>query len=484
MKDSMNNVKKNDFLGNIKKSFSGRKFRNGAYVTIISTVVIVIILVANMLFSKLDLQFDLSSQGMYTLSEDTNKMLDNLSDDITIYYLVQSGSEVSHFKNIVKRYDAASDKVNLVYKDPVLYPKFASQYVDDTVSENSFLVVDNTNGKAKYIDYNDMLIQELNYQTYSYDTTGIDVEGKLTSAIQYVTSTELPKMYVVEGHGEAETGDTFSSTLDKLNVEKQNLTTLSESTIPEDCDILFINAPTSDFSEDETAMIKSYLEAGGKAIITLDSTATELPNFLSILETYGIEVVEGMVLEGDQSKHVANGVNILLPDLEVHDITAGARNNDVPVIMANASGLLISDTLTSTLTVEPLITTSDLAYSKVNLQSASADKEDGDIDGPFNLGLVATDNYNDVTSTIAVYSSAITFTEDTAQYGNTSLLTGTVGYLVGDTSMVSIPTKSLTDSFITTTQQQAFTLGFLVIAAIPVCILILGGVICYRRRRK
>lgn len=480
----LNNKEKKDFFGNFKASFSGRKFRSGAYLTLVSTVVIVIVLVANMLFSKMNIQFDLSSQGNFTLSGDTKDIVKGLKDDITIYYLVQPKNETDMIKNIVKKYDTSSDKITVVNKDPILYPNFASKYVDDKVTENSFLVVDKTNDKAKYVDYNDMLVQQMNSQTYEMETTGIDIEGKLTSAIQYVTSTDLPKMYLVSGHDEAEIGDTLNASLDKMNISTDTLKTASESSIPKDCDMLFINAPHTDFSEAETKLIKDYLTAGGKAIITLNYNTEELPNFLSILDYYGVEVVKGVVLEGDTNKHMANYPNALFPDLTSHDITALAYDNTTPVFMPVSVGLLISDTKRSSLTVEPLMTTSESAYSKVDTASSTIEKEDGDIDGPFNLGIVSTDTYNNVTSSIIVYSSANTFIEDTASYSNSDLLAGSVGFLAGDSNLLSIPTKSLADAMVYPSQKQAMMLGATAVIIIPAVILLIGLLVTLKRRNK
>lgn len=485
MNDSNNNVSMKDFFGNIKKSFSGRKFRSGAYVTMVSAVVIIIIMVANMLFSKMNLQIDLSQQSMYTLSSDTKKMLGGLKDDVTIYYLVKPGKEIDQFKNIVEKYDTVSNKVKVVYKDPILYPKFAAKYTDSDIKENSMLVMNDKTKVAKYIDYADMLIQEMDYQTYQNNVTGIDVEGRLTSAIQYVTSTERTKIYTLEGHGEAELGKNAKTNIEKMNIETASLKSASESSVPEDCDILFINAPQSDITKDELKMIEDYLAKGHKAIITVDYNAYNLPNFKSLLDYYGVEVVEGVVLESDQKMHMANYVNVLLPKINPHDITAQASDSNVLVSMPIASGLKVSDTLKNTLKVEPLLTTSDSAYSKVKVDSATTEKEDGDLSGPFDLGLEATDSYNGVTSSIVVYSAgAYTFGDETVDYSNQKLLTGTVGYLEGNKELLSIPTKSLAKASITINQQQTILLLVTSVIVIPLSILIIGGVICYRRRRR
>ena len=133
----------------IKASFSGRKLKSGAYVSLISVVVVVILLVANMLVSSLKIEIDLSSQNMYTLTEETEKLVEGLKDDITVYYMAPTGSELDLFTKIITKYDNLSDKITIEYKDPVLYPTFAKDYTDKEISNNSLIVDNNTNGRSK-----------------------------------------------------------------------------------------------------------------------------------------------------------------------------------------------------------------------------------------------------------------------------------------------------------------------------------------------
>ena len=194
-----------------------------------------------------------------------------------------------------------------------------------------------------------MLVQEINYSTYSMETTGIDVEGKITSAIQFVSNPDLPVMYVVTGHGEVKTGEIFADMMDKQNVIVNELATLTAEEIPEDCDILLINSPETDLSEDEATMIKEYLKNGGNAIITLDYRAQEMENLSSVLDYYGIGLVEGFILEGDTGKYLPNNPYFILPDVEKHDITTKVLDNTLFTILPVASGLEIKDNTRSSL---------------------------------------------------------------------------------------------------------------------------------------
>ena len=297
--------KAENIIDKIKSSFSGRKFRSGAYVSVVSAIIIAITLVINLIVSELELQVDLSSESFFTLTKETENIVKNLTEDVTIYYIVEPGNETPIFERIIDEYDNLSDKLRLEYKDPVLYPNFVSNYLEDiNVSQNSFLIVNEVTQRAKYIAGTDMLVQEINYSTYSMETTGIDVEGKITSAIQFVSNPDLPVMYVVTGHGEVKTGEIFADMMDKQNVIVNELATLTAEEIPEDCDILLINSPETDLSEDEATMIKEYLKNGGNAIITLDYRAQEMENLSSVLDYYGIGLVEGFILEGDTGKYL------------------------------------------------------------------------------------------------------------------------------------------------------------------------------------
>ena len=472
-------------FGKIKASFSGRKFRGRMYITVVTAIVFVIVLVVNMLATQLNIQIDLSTRRMYTLSEETKELVSELTDDISIYYLVQTGNEIELFKKIVEKYDGLSNKITLEYKDPVLYPTFAKEYTEEEISENSFLIVNNTNGRVKYVDYNDMLVQEMNYNTYSSTTTGIDVEGEITSALQFVTSAELPVMYVVEGHGETKTGSAFDEAISKMNVSIKKLKTISATRIPEDCGILYLNAPTTDFTEEETAMIKEYLSEGGNLLATVNYRTASLENYVSLLEYYGLELINGIIFEGNLDMLYSNNPMYLLPELESHNITSKAISSNLPVIMPQSVAIEESDTKRSSLTISPLLTTSQKSYAKDPQKITSIEKQQGDLEGPFQVGVVASDVYDGIETKLVVFTTEFAFDDSTLGYSNLDVLSGTISYLAGEgVSTLSIPTKSVEAEFIQPSQAQALAWGSLIILIIPAAILAMGIAVSLKRRKK
>lgn len=487
MNEFMNeeNKREGSMMDNFRASFTGRKFRSGAYVSLISAIVVVLILVVNLIVSELDLNIDLSSQDLYTLTDDTLELVNNLEDDITIYYLVETGTSAKVFQKIAEKYDNLSERITLEQKDPVLYPKFASQYVEDPIITNSFLVVNHSNNRAKYIDNSEMFVKEFNYQKYDFDITGIDVEGKLTSAIQYVTTPDLPVLYMTSGHSELEMGELFKETMKKQNVTVNTLETIKQETIPEDCDILFINAPRADFTIDEITRIKDYMAAGGNVIAVLDYRGENMPNLLSLLDYYGIEMKDGVVCEGDANMHVPQYPHYIVPKILDHEITATVTDSKRYVITPIAAGLVESENNRSSIKLQPLLTTSDKAYSKVDDNAITFEKEAGDIEGPFYLGVLSSDTYNSTTSNLVVYTSELIFEDSSiGNYGNMDLLKSTVSFLSGEVSPISVRTRSVLPESIYLTQQQAISWGVVTVVVVPVVILVIGIFVSLRRRKR
>ncbi|WMJ89650.1 GldG family protein [Anaerocolumna sp. MB42-C2] len=480
-------VKKESITTKIKASFTSRKFKGGAYATTISAIVIIMILVVNIFVTELGLKIDVSKEGMYTLTDTTKDFVKELKDDITIYYIAQTGSEDKTFKEIVNKYDALSDKIKIEYKDPVLYPNFASDYTDEKLADNSVLVVNNVNKRAKYVANSDMYKTEIDYQTYQTNVTGIDVEGQITSALQYVTTKDLPVMYMVQGHGETAIGDTLASSFAKVNVTTNTLSTLTVKSIPDDCSILFINAPQKDYTKDEVAMIKDYLAKGGDAIILADYAAEGLDNFNSLMNYYGISFVKGIVLEKEQGYYMGQYVNNLVPSMKSHDITSSIISGKASIVAPSAIGIQVLDSKRSTTQIDPLLTTSDSAYSKIDVKSNTVEKQSGDIDGPFNLGVAITEKYNGVESKLVVLGSSLLIDESMMSYpsiGNLDLMLNSINFVADKESNLAIRTRSVTQQYLTMNAAQVNFWAIVIVVVIPVFVLAFGGYICIRRRKK
>ncbi|MDI9509568.1 MAG: GldG family protein [Clostridiales bacterium] len=478
-------VNKEGVFYSIKESLSRRNFRSAAYVSLISAVVIGLVILVNLIITEFDLKIDLSKQGFYTLSEETKEYIKKIEDDVTIYYLIEAGNETPMFHKIGQKFDSISDRISLVQKDPIQYPNFASEYVDDEIGLNSFLVVNNRTNRAKYVDNSEMLVKEFNQQTFQYNTIGVDIEGKLLSAIQYVTNPDLPVIYYTVGHEEYEIGSLFKDTFDRINITTSPLQTLTLDQIPEDCDVLVINCPSIDFSDSEKEMIKDYMAAGGNAVIVMDYRAQDFRNLNSLINYYGIQMEKGYICEGDSNNHVPLYPHYIVPNILNHKMTGGLSTSNRLVVTPVASGLTIMDNVRSSLSIEPLIETTDKAYSKLDINSTTLLKEEGDIDGPFYVGVLATDTYNGITSNMVIYTSSMIFDDSMlSEFGNHILLVNTIGNLVGEIEYISVRPRYLFPEPLNITQKSLTYWSALTIIVLPILVLSTGIVIVVRRRKR
>lgn len=466
--------------------------KHGTYSMAVTAVVIAIVVVLNLVVQEIPSKYreiDLSSQKLYTIGEQTEKILKNLKKDVTLYYIAQDGTKSSDIKNLLEKYEEGSKHITVEQKDPAVFPKFASQYTSDNISNNSIIVV--CGDKSKVVDYSSMYETSINYQTYSQEVTGFDGEGQLTSAINYVVSDNMPVLYNLEGHDESSMSETMKETIEKANIEIKSLNLLSEEAVPDDAECLFIFAPATDLTKEEADKIISYLENGGTALIVSNYTDEDMSNFESVLENYGVQPVDGIVLEGNTDNYVSQNPYYLLPNIESGEITSELSSQSRYVLVPLAQGIKKADNIRDTLNISSILTTSDSAYSKTNLKDMDTmEKEDGDIDGPFDLAVSITEKVGDDKETqIAYFASASIFNDSINSMvsgTNYELLSASLAWMCStdDSNQISIPSKSYDTTTLTVPTADINFWSIFVTGVLPVCILLIGFGIWMKRRKQ
>ena len=454
--------------------------RGGSDAIVLTCIVLALLVVVNLLAGALPAnltKLDISSSKLYSITSNTKAVVNALEQDVTIYWIVQSGKEDDVIDNLLAKYESLSDHIEVVKRNPDVYPAFARQYTDETVSNNSLVVV--SGEKYRYVPYSDIYVSQGSAYSYSY-TTSFDGEGAITSAIDYVVSTQLPILYTLEGHGETALPDTFASQLEKENVETESLSLLNVDEIPEDAAALMIHAPASDISGEEAKMLSEYVKSGGKLLILAGPVADgELTNLYGILSDYGVSAVQGIVSEGDRSHYAFQAPYVLLPDLGDSDITAPLAEKNYMAIVPIAAGLQISgDSAVS------LLNTTDSAYSKIaGYQQTTYEKEDGDIDGPFSLGVDIQDHSS---GRIMFFTSSYLLDDMYNAYSsgaNNDMVMNALSALMGDRQAMSIRSKSLNYNYLTISESAASTIKLVMIGLVPLCYLAMGVVTVLEKRR-
>ena len=455
--------------------------QGGSYSLIITAVVLAILIAVNVLVSALPAsltKYDISSAKLYSITSNTKVVVNALEEDVTIYWIVQSGEEDAVIENLLSKYESLSDHISVVKRNPDVYPTFAEQYTDETVQNNSLVV--ECGDRSRFIGYNDIYVQEADIYSYSYNTS-FDGEGAITSAIDYVVTEDLPQLYLLEGHGEQELPATFRDQVEKENIEINTLSLLTVDEIPEEADCIMIYAPTSDISAEEKDMLAEYTKNGGKLLVATGPVAEgSLDNLYSLLSDYGVEPCEGIVVETDR-EHYTLQPYVLLPDMASHAITDSLIEEHYYPNMPISLGLDVSGADSA---VTPLMTTSDTSFSKIaGYDLDTYEKEDGDIDGPFAVAV----SVNCGSGGQMVWFTSSVFLEDMynafASGSNSDLAMNALSSLIGEREAMAIRSKSLNYNYLNISSSTASLLKVLMIGVFPLAYLGIGIGVIVRRRR-
>lgn len=368
-------------------AFAGRGIKIGAYSIFNILVGAVLTILVNIGLGYIPEQytsFDVTANRIFTITEDTVQFITNLSKDVTIYVLADENAKDGDLDRMLQQLKGYSSHVRVEYVSPIANPMFYYNYADSRPSDNSLIVVGENDSAV--LEYSELYILRMNYETYENEVVGIDAEGQLISAIMRVTSEDKPKFYSVLGHGELVFDDTFHDALDKENVDYEYLELYSVDEIPSDAAALIFNAPVSDYSNDDVEKVLDYLDRGGNAFIIPTLTNESMDNFEKILGYYGVSVVDGLIVELDRSSYYQSPY-FLFPYMEYIDLTENLYGGTV---FAPASRGLIYDEDAEDIRYVPFLMTSDESFSKTsNLDAEDYRKGAADIDGPFVIGMQA-----------------------------------------------------------------------------------------------
>lgn len=457
--------------------------KGGTYSLLMTGIVLAILVAVNVFVSVLPsslTKYDMSATKLYSITSNTKVVVNALKKDVKIYWIVQADEEDAVLENLLSKYESLSDHIQVVKKNPDVYPTFASKYTSEEVANNSLIV--ECGEKSRYISASEIYVSQMAANGYSTETS-FDGEGAITSAIDYVVSEELPKLYVLEGHGEAELPETFAKQIERENMETESFSLLNEDTVPEDADAILLYAPTTDISEKEKKILVDYVENGGKMMVAAGPTENgKLTNLYSILENYDVEAADGIVVEEDREYYAFQQPYILLPELQDSEITSPLAEENYYAILPIAQGLKVNDT---TGRVTELLKTSETAFSKTaGYDLETYEKEEGDTDGPFALA-VSIDTEKD--GQIVWFSSSL-FLEDMynsySSGANLDMGMNTLSSLIGEREAVSIRSKSLNYNYLTIDESTASLLKTMMIGVFPLTFVVVGIVIMVQRRRK
>lgn len=379
---------------NMRKNKALIKKLGSAFIVL---AVIAILFFVNVLADMLPWTYDMTSEKIFTLSEQTLGVLEGLDSEINVVAFFEEGAEDPTVKALLEEYRKYSKgklKVELIDADKNPAAVRKCDVSGEGISNG--MIVFESGGRVKKINKSDIYIM----YDYVYGKA-FNGEQQFTGAITNITSGSLPKLYFLEGHKEPDIDVELSKLKARIEGEAhaaERLNILKTGSIPDDADTIIVVSPERDLDDEEAELIREFLVRGGRAVFLFDILTEngQLTNFNSILQSYGIQYSCNFVVEEDSNSFYANNKMYLVPYYAQHSVVEKLNDDRLFVLFPFSGNIEIMSDIDRTVTVEPLLASSDKAWIRYNINDASPEKTQEDMQGPAILAAAAVKDNTDL----------------------------------------------------------------------------------------
>ncbi len=263
-------------------SAQGKGPRKWAYgsSTIMGTVVFVGIVVFVALISERHFRrFDFSEGGVFSLSEQTRKILDTVNQPVTVKAFFATGApDEPRARDLLDTFRYHNPNIQVEFIDPDRNPEVAKKY---EVRTYGTLVLEGF-GRKQSIQTAD--------------------EQNMANALLKLTRSEQKKIYFVTGHGQRSLNDadregysTVRAALQKENHVVEELNLVQQAQVPEDAAVVIVAGPRKNLFEQEIASLEAYLKRGGRLAVLLDPHHDA--GLKDFLKRYGVDLGDNIVID-------------------------------------------------------------------------------------------------------------------------------------------------------------------------------------------
>ncbi|MET0343321.1 MAG: GldG family protein [Polyangiales bacterium] len=485
-----------------------------------TALVAVIVVLVNYISARRYERWDLTRDQVFTLSERTLGVIRELPQPVELYVFMSSGEQAfADLKELVDRYRAKTDKISVQYVDPdreaakfkLLAEKYgvraAMQEGGHTEAELALLAV---SGERRWSVTRDDLV-DVDFadgpDTGDAKTPKVNVktEQALSGALVQVTSGRATKVCASEGHGEWSLTDSSERSLAALkeelkrdNVTIEALATRGKSTLPKECDAIFVLGPQKAFSSDEGDALERYLAAGGNVLLALDPVivdeAIAPTGFEAFAAQHGIRIDAAMLVERDRERLLSPSMieAMLIESYGTHPAVKALAPLGVPLVTRLARTL--GTTGDQAKSVEVLFSPSEQAYGEAQLAQVTAGDDltpgAGDVPSPVQVALGTPPRKRGDTTQpggrlIVIGDSDWMQPEllHQPQLANVDLLSGVTGFLTEREALVSIKPRKIDAQALLITEDGLAGVFWRVVLLMPLAALVLGVGVYWQRRQ-
>lgn len=360
-----------------------RQMKSGSYAVAYVLVFAAILGALNWLSSQYNQTYDSTERKLYSLSDQTHKILGDLDRDVNMFYFDRKTNFLAA-KDMLVRYENASSRVKVEYVDPDEDPLKTEAM---NVRSYGALVLD-IGGNRKEVS--------------------AATEEEITNAIITALKGQDKTACVVTGHGEAASGDTerdgFSNA--RTAVEDANYgyedISLASGSVPGNCTLLIVAGPATGYFEPEIDVLGNYVAGGGRLLLMLNPALPDAngrrrpssPELVALAARWGVAVNDDIVIDQSPIGQLFGGgpLTPMVAEYESHPIVEVMSN--VATLFPASRSVWKADEVPDGWNVEDLLKTSDSSFATSSFETDSEGvlvrNDAAETPGPINLAVAAT----------------------------------------------------------------------------------------------
>ena len=457
------------WLRNLRATLTGRTARHGLHAVITILFVLGIVGFVEALSYRHNKSIDLTENKRHSLSPQTIQLLRGLKTDVKalgFFRPDQPGKRVADgLLEQYARYSNGRFKWQVVDLD--LGPKLAAQY---GVEAYGTIVLEAGGRHEKVLSVD---------------------EEPITNALVKVTREGKRVLYVLQGHGELDLGNSertgFSvakEAMERANHEVKPLILARETKVPDDAAVVIVAGPRIELFAPEADSLGAYLARGGRLLVMLGSPMIQRvqdATLRKLLATYGIEAAEDIVIEYSALAQLS-GYGVSVPVVVDYDPHAITRDLRMMTVFPQARSLSQAKGAPQAAAFGALARTSPQSWGETNRQELESGRVKPDPDekkGPLLVAVTAT---KDKSRLVVLGSVALATNEFFGVASNRDLFLNIVSWLAGDEEQIAIRPRDskIAPIFLTVVQERAINLLSLVI--LPGLALVAGIAVVVARR--
>ena len=462
--------------------FGQRSTRYGAGAVVYTTLFVALLVGVNYLGARYHHRWDVTEAGVYTLSPQSRRVVEELSGTLTMTAFVEGGIDPALDALLDTYRYAAPAHVETRLVDPDREPVLVDQ-MKITAAPSIHLA----------------------YGQESFVVTRPSEEA-ITNGIIRVAGGQKKTVYFLQGFGQLpvdDEADPRGYSAAKLALEQENYDVRTAvwpalEAIPADANVVVIPGVGQGVTDHALSILDTYLESGGHLLVAVGPREGD-ERLSALLARWGAKLGDDIVI--DQELQLFSGPRLGVQPLSnqygAHPITEGFRGYTVfpqtRTVQPDATGK-------NGLTATALVETGPSSWAETQIElvfdQGLADLDADDRRGPVPIAVASeavlsemgtpAPAEGDGRARLVVFGTPLfAINQQLAQRGlNADLFLNAIGWLVGQEELVSLRPRSVRSSRAELTAQQATTFFYLSVLFIPEFLILLGVAVSWRRRSR